>query len=239
MRIVANMALSLDGKLGAAKGEPKMFGGPADRRRMHEGRAKAGMVLCGGATFRDWPIPPRIDPQLVGSLSPTPPLLVVTRRGLLAARTHPQGFPSPDCPLIMFGVPEEQSDEHVRRFGGRVMPCSDPLKEALFWAESQGVEELLVEGGGELIASLLDSDKLDELRLCLCPLLFGPGGPAAFGGPPRSFSQARELKLLSVEEEGGRLFTSWAPRPRTGGSAGQAGVFAAPPGGGRKDGQNP
>ena len=239
MRIVANMALSVDGRLGAAQGEPRMFGGPADRRRMHEGRAKADMVLYGGATFRDWPLPPRIDPKLVGGFKPTPPLLVVTRQGLLAARPHDLGFPSADSHLLMFGVPKEQSAEHRQRFGGQVVECSDPLKEALAWAESQGAQELLVEGGGELIASLVDSDRLDELRLCLCPLLLGPGGPAAFGGPPRFFSEARELKLLSVEEEGGRLFTSWAPRPRTGSSAGQAGVLAAPPGGGRKDGQDP
>lgn len=200
MRVVANLAAALDGRLSPARG-PAMFGGPEDRERMARLRAQADVVLTGGRSFCDWPLPPRAWHRwwAEAPARPPPPLFVVTR----AARLHPRptaaGFPQPDAALEVFGG-AELDPGHVEALGGRAHRCADPVGAALAAARAQGAALLVVEGGWGLVSALLASDFVDELRLTLCPLLLG--GPPGEG----STTGVTRLRLDAAEWTAGGLF---------------------------------
>ncbi|HEY9845110.1 MAG TPA: dihydrofolate reductase family protein, partial [Candidatus Caenarcaniphilales bacterium] len=70
-----------------------------------------------------------------------------------------------------------------------------------------GLEQLAVLGGGELIASLLAVDFIDELRLTICPLILGGvEAPTPVEGPGFLSDLAPRLELLAVQQVEQELF---------------------------------
>jgi 5-amino-6-(5-phosphoribosylamino)uracil reductase len=63
-----------------------------------------------------------------------------------------------------------------------------------------GIKRLGILGGGELVASLLAADLIDEVWLTVCPLLLGGAtAPTPVGGEGFPSKLARRLELLDVE----------------------------------------
>jgi 5-amino-6-(5-phosphoribosylamino)uracil reductase len=70
-----------------------------------------------------------------------------------------------------------------------------------------GLQRLAILGGGELVAALFDEDLIDELRLTLCPLVFGgQSAPTPVGGRGFIQSQGKKLQLLEVKQIEQELF---------------------------------
>jgi riboflavin biosynthesis pyrimidine reductase len=62
-----------------------------------------------------------------------------------------------------------------------------------------GVRRLMVEGGGTLVAALLEADLVDELQLAVAPLLFGGStAPTPVGGIGWDRDAAIELELIET-----------------------------------------
>lgn len=69
------------------------------------------------------------------------------------------------------------------------------------------VKQLLVMGGGELVASLLADDLIDELYLTICPLLIGgKTAPTPVGGLGFTLPRTPRLSLKSSRVEGDEVF---------------------------------
>lgn len=69
------------------------------------------------------------------------------------------------------------------------------------------IERLLVMGGGELVASLLSENLVDELYLTICPLLIGgKTAPTPVGGLGFIWPRTPQLKLQSSRVEGDEVF---------------------------------
>ena len=200
MRVVANLAMSLDGRLAPAEG-PVTFGGAADRARMAALRAAADVVLTGGRTFCDWPVPPRPLVRWWPGVpaAPPPALFVVTRSTTLIPRVLPGAFPQADAELRVFGT-EGLNAESVAALGGTAHHHEHPVEAALDFARARHARLLLVEAGWGLVDALLRSDSVDELRLTISPQLFG--GPTGVG--PAAFGAA--LRLDAVETVQDALF---------------------------------
>ena len=60
------------------------------------------------------------------------------------------------------------------------------------------LNKLAILGGGELVASLLAEDLIDELWLTICPVIFGGNAPTPVGGKGWIQSQAKQLQLLEI-----------------------------------------
>jgi riboflavin-specific deaminase-like protein len=80
------------------------------------------------------------------------------------------------------------------------------LRTAMDVLEEFGIENLMVEGGGAIIAALLAEDLVDEIRAYIAPLIFG-GATAPTLADGMGFPEAIILDLISVEqvEDGGIL----------------------------------
>jgi 5-amino-6-(5-phosphoribosylamino)uracil reductase len=76
---------------------------------------------------------------------------------------------------------------------------------------AQGVQRVLVEGGGDLLAQLLAQDLVDEVNVTLCPLLLGGvKAPTLLDGPGFSVDDARRLQLIDLRRAGDELFLRYA-----------------------------
>jgi len=70
-----------------------------------------------------------------------------------------------------------------------------------------GLNKLAVLGGGELVASLMTVDLIDELWLTVCPIIFGGNNaPTPVGGVGFLQSAGKKLKLLEVQRVEEELF---------------------------------
>jgi riboflavin-specific deaminase-like protein len=87
------------------------------------------------------------------------------------------------------------------------------LPAALRWLRKKwGVKRLLCEGGGELNAALFQAGLVREIRLTICPFIFGGRtAPTLAGGAGvRHLARAARLRLVSMKRAGAELFLVYA-----------------------------
>jgi 5-amino-6-(5-phosphoribosylamino)uracil reductase len=83
--------------------------------------------------------------------------------------------------------------------------------DALAQLKALGLQTLAILGGGELVASLLEIDAIDEFWLTVCPVILGgANAPTPVEGIGFTAQQARCLKLLSVREIKGEIFLHYS-----------------------------
>jgi diaminohydroxyphosphoribosylaminopyrimidine deaminase/5-amino-6-(5-phosphoribosylamino)uracil reductase len=180
-------AASLDGATALDSGESQWITGPAARADGHAWRARAGAILTGIGTVK------ADDPQLTvrgvetpDGAAPLQPRRVVVDSRLdidLDARIL-QGAP---CWLVA-AVPDPGKEAALRAAGHEVivLPNAQGKVDLPALMEELGrreINELHVEAGSKLNASLLREGCVDELLVYLAPSLIGPG-PGMFALPP-------------------------------------------------------
>lgn len=127
-----------------------------------------------------------IDPQLRFFQQPIPRWLLTTAAGERRWHQRP-GFER----ILVVETPEKEID----------------LPAALQQLAASGLQRLAVLGGGELIASLLKYDLIDELWLTVCPLIIGgSSAPTPTDGVGFLIGSAPRLELLEVKPVGGEVF---------------------------------
>jgi len=207
------LAMTADGKIAAADGSAARFGSDADLRRLEQGVAWADAVLFGAGTLRAYGTTLSVrDPALLAQRqsegrSPQPWQICVSASGDLDPGWRYFQQPVPRGLLTTpAGAERWQNSPLFERIwtGGAAIAWGPVLAEL----RAQGFERLAVLGGGELAASLLAEDRIDELQLTLCPwLLGGVGAPTPVGGSglPRPLS----LRLVAVEPMGDEVFLTY------------------------------
>jgi 5-amino-6-(5-phosphoribosylamino)uracil reductase len=215
VRVFSNSAISLDGKLGPVSYEHVRLGTDEDLRRMSWLRSRADAVLVGGRTWRAWSLPLIEDPRVVHQGRARPVINAVLTRTGVGSRSGRYFEHAGTRPVFLAG--------HDADLSG--FPSGTPLHRApgeptVAWAlglleREYGVESLLVEGGGALIAQLLEADLLDEVNVTLCPLLLGgQGGPSLVDGPGFHSGTMRRLELVGQELVGNEIYLSYRVLPR-------------------------
>jgi 5-amino-6-(5-phosphoribosylamino)uracil reductase len=210
MEVFSNSAMSLDGRLGTARFDHLRLGSDEDLRRMVALRGQADGVLVGGRTWRAWDLP------LVGPAGRTAPLVnaVLTRTG-----AGPRGgrfFASAGTRPVILGDREADLDgfppgTHVHRAPG---PATVGWALSVLERE-HGVRRLLVEGGGDLLAQLLEAGLLREMYVTLCPrIVGGHGAPSLVDGSGFPVPALPRLVLVAMERVGDELFLRYRVVPR-------------------------
>ncbi len=222
MEVFSNSAISLDGKLGPVSYEHVRLGTDEDLRRMSWLRSRADAVLVGGRTWRAWCLPLIEDPRVVLQERARPVINAVLTRTGQGPRSgrfyeHPQTQP------VFLAGPDTDLDS---------LPPGTPVHRApgqpsLAWAlelleREYGVERLLVEGGGAMIAQLLEAGLLQELNVTLCPLVLGgQGGPSLADGPGFDPGSMPRLELVSHDVVGSEIYLRYRVRSRPESAAAQ------------------
>lgn len=204
------IAGSLDGRTALDNGESQWITGPAARADGHAWRARASAVLTGVGTVLD--DDPRMDVREVDT--PRQPWRVVLDS---TWRTPPWArlLQSPGA-VWVYGVPAKEAEAAARRAaledaGATVidaMPGPDGRPDpGWVWQDlaARGVNELHLEAGARLNASLIQAGVVDEFLLYLAPKLIGPGRALADLPPLAHLADAPTLRFIDVQTVGDDL----------------------------------
>ncbi len=167
--VTLKWAMSLDGRIATAGGESQWITSPPARRWALALREEHDATLAGvGTVLAD-------DPQLNRrlGLAPGAGLRAVLDRGL---RTPPTArlFEVPGTVVLYTESADEERARALAARGATIvqLPTVAPAP-VLADLHSRGVRSLLVEGGGEVLASFVASGLFDRVAAAAAPLLIG------------------------------------------------------------------
>ena len=223
--VILNVAVTVDGKTDTVARRGAAISSPGDLERVDRLRAECDAIMVGGHTLLgDNPRLTVKSPALRASreargLSPNPIKVgVITRADLsLDSRFLTLG----PARKILFTTSQTDAAQiaRLREHGAEVVVVGETRVElgaALAHLKADGVERLLVEGGGTLNAELLSQGLVDEVRVYTAPLIFGGATAPTFcdgSGLDRPDAAIR-LRLLRVESfEDGGILASYALQP--------------------------
>ena len=220
-RVIANLAMSADGKIAAARGPAGRLAGDADRRHMDLLRRQADAVLVGAATLRaaDPPLAAARRPRGATPLAPTLWGLVAAGRRPLPADARFFGPPGTARRRVLVAACQRP------RMAAAGLPAHVGLwtagerriepRRVLALLRARGARTLLIEGGGETLWPFVQADLVDELFVTLAPLMLGGrGAPSPLGGDGLALPEARQLALVAVRRRGDEVFCHWRRAPR-------------------------
>ena len=181
MEVVVNAATSVDGKLSSRAREQIAISGPADFDRVDALRAESDAVVVGvGTVLADDPSLTvdserrRADRQARGD-PPNPARVVADSR----LRTPDDArILSDDAATVLLttaGADQARADR-LGSAGAEVVRAGEDrvdLSAAFERLETRGFEQVMVEGGGELIYSLFAADLVDRLSVFVGSLVIG------------------------------------------------------------------
>jgi len=210
MHVHVNAAESVDGKLSTREREQVSISGAADFDRMDDLRAASDAVLVGvGTVLAD-------DPSLTikdearraaradSGRSPNPARVVADSRARTPADAEILDADAATYVLVSEAA-SEQDVATLEEAGARVLVAGAgrvDLERAFESLEAEGIEQLLVEGGGELIFSLFENALVDRLTVFVGSVVIGGrDAPTLADGEgftdPDSFP---ELSLTDVDQ---------------------------------------
>jgi diaminohydroxyphosphoribosylaminopyrimidine deaminase/5-amino-6-(5-phosphoribosylamino)uracil reductase len=196
--VLAKWAMTLDGKIATRTGSSQWISSAESREIVHELRGRVDAIVVGRQTAQS------DDPLLTARpAGPRTALRVVV--DTRASRSSPSQLArtAGDLAGVVAVGPGAPAAEQPRlaRAGCEVFLCradnhAARLDELLTELGRRRLTNVLVEGGGELMGSLLDAGQIDEVHVFIGPKLVG--GAAAVspvaGGGIAEMSQALALK---------------------------------------------
>lgn len=197
----ADFVVSMDGAVEIG-GRAGPLGGPADRSAFMAMRAVSDAVLVGAGTARIERYGPirlshdASERRKGRGQDPIPPLVVITRRGLLNA--DDRIFSGGNRPVVITtsaAIAEHPSLGTV----ADVVECGSDevdLAKAIDALAGRGWSRVLCEGGPSLLRSLLIDDLVDEMCVTLSPVIAGPQHLHLSGDVPLDEPSRFELRAL-------------------------------------------
>jgi len=209
--VVLKLAATLDGRIATASGDSRWVTGPAARRRVHEMRNRYDAVLVGSETvLAD---DPELSCRIRGGRDPLRIVLDGRLRVPPTARVYRQDG---DRTLVYTRADRGAAAERLRRLGVVVRPGggdrAGSLRRVLADLAAEGVQSVLVEGGGRVAARALREGLVDRLELFLAPKIVGGDGRPSVG--PLGFARmeaALSVANLRAEWLGADLLLSGRP----------------------------
>ena len=180
--VILNAAMTLDGKIATKTGSSEISG-PEDLERVHEIRKEVDGIMVGiGTVLAD---DPRLTVHKINAKKEDNPVRVVVDN---KART-PIDFRilnddaktviavssicdenSPDCDMDAVKRARELSKKADIFYSSKK---SVDLSEFMDYLYSKGIETLMLEGGSTLNFSMIRENLIDEVKICIAPMIVG------------------------------------------------------------------
>ena len=194
-RVWLKVASTMDGRIADSNGLSQWITGKEAREVVHQLRNRMDGILVGSGTLL------ADDPALTTRFEGGRDALPVVLDSQLRCPADAKIFQSSRRPVIFCAedAPERDLPADIVR-----IPKTDQgldLKAVLKELVNRGVHELLVEGGGAVHRSFLDSQLADRLLLFMAPKVLA-GGAGFVGGQPLSLDQSFHFRLLSSRKIG-------------------------------------
>ncbi len=200
--VVAKWAMTLDGKIAARTGDSRWVSCERSRSWLRRFRDTFQAILVGsGTVLRD-------DPSLHGARTRPARIVLDTRaRTPLEATVVRTAREQTTILAVSASAPAERIRALEAR-GVQVLRLGTLDLRVVFEAlAGEGYHRILVEGGGEVHASVMDAELADEVCVFVAPKIVGGRGaktPVEGGGLER-MSQALRIRDVTVERMGDDL----------------------------------
>jgi len=207
MEVVVNAATSVDGKLSTRERRQVAISGPEDFDRVDRLRAAADGVLVGvGTVLADDPSltldeEDRRVQRLRAGRPANPARVVADSRGRTPLDARILSDEATTYLLVSEATPADRR-EAFRGRGAVVLAAGQErvdLAAAFEKLEGEGVERLMVEGGGELIFSLFDAGLVDELSVYVGSIVVGGRDAPTLADGEGFVDEFPALELVEVE----------------------------------------
>jgi len=207
MRVVVNAATSTDGKLSTKEREQIDISGPGDFERVDRLRAESDAVMVGvGTVVADDPSLTVKDPELrqqreQEGKSPNPARVVADSQ----IRTPPNAAVLDESAESYLLVSEAATPDFVAQMeeqGATVIVAGEQrvdLTAAFEELAAEGIDQLMVEGGGELIFSLFEDALVDRLSVFVGPTIIGGRSAPTLADGEGFVEEFPALQLTAVE----------------------------------------
>ena len=184
--VILKMAMTLDGKTATSNGNSKWITGSEARKSVQKLRQWADAVMVGGETVRaDSPSLNVRDSDGNPMENWQQPLRIVASRSMTTEDAK-KIMGSGSTPEIIQADSHEEWHENMEKLGSR------------------NISSLLVEGGSELAASVLEAGIVNEVAFYIAPKILGGKNsrPVIGGRDPISLDEALNLKDSTMEKIG-------------------------------------
>jgi diaminohydroxyphosphoribosylaminopyrimidine deaminase/5-amino-6-(5-phosphoribosylamino)uracil reductase len=214
--VTLKLATTLDGRIATHSGESRWITGETARGLAHALRANHDAVLVGvGTAVIDDPL---LTVRIPG-LADRSPVRVVVDGHLRLPLTSTIAASARDTPTWIAAL--DSADRHrkeaFRDCGAEIItvPANEAgrvdLASLLRELGDRGITRLLVEGGSQIVASLLAQDLVDRLIWCRSPRLIGGDGiPAAAGFGVARLADAPGFVLTDLSRIGEDVMETYA-----------------------------
>lgn len=205
------MAMSLDGRITRAAGEPFAFTGDEANRRIHILRHEYDAILIGAHTAR-------IDDPLLtdrsGLARRRPLVRVILDSGLSVSLDSQLVRTAKTVPTLVFTeVKDEAKKVEYQAAGVEIVETETgphDLAPVLARLKDDGIQSVLVEGGAEVAASFLAAKLVDKASFFYSPQLIG--GKEAVSAVGGSFPLDIKVDNVSITTHGRDIEITGYPR---------------------------
>ena len=214
----AILAMTADGKIADYQRSPARFSSANDKYHLQEQISLVDGVIFGADTLRAYGTTMSVSEAHLlqarkeRSQSLQPAQIVVSASADLDSQWRFFQQPIPRWLLtVPSGAKLWRSKKEFERIliihGTKENNLTINWNATLAQLKGLGLKKLAILGGGELVASLLAEDAIDELWLTVCPIIFGgKTAPTPVGGIGFLQSQGKQLELLKVKQIEQELF---------------------------------
>ena len=215
MKVIINVAMTLDGKIDNVARRGAKISSDSDWERVDRLRAESDAILVGGRTLLDED--PRLtvksaalrDERVARGLEPDPVKVGIVSKASLSAKSR---FLRSGMGSVIIFTTEQTSGEELsllREAGAVVCVLGKKrvdLAAALDFLAEWGIENLMIEGGGEMNAAFLTAGLVDEIHVYIAPMIFGGAtAPTLADGKGVLDGEKLKLEVLEKLDDGGIL----------------------------------
>lgn len=199
--VIAKWAMTIDGKIATASGQSQWITCEQSRRQVHLLRGRVDAIVVGMGTVR------ADDPLLTARpAGPRVAKRVVFCRASLPQLDSRLIQSAGEAPIVLVTSPAltESNLQPFRDHGVEIIASADAetmVTDALRQLAADNVTNVLIEGGGKLLASFAQSGQIDECHVYLGPKVFGGDtAPGPIGGQGvLSMDEAIHFDLHSID----------------------------------------
>lgn len=218
-RVIANFAVTADGKVSTRNFTPTGFTSGADKQRLREIRALGDAVIAGAHTVEADNMTLGISVEKLREerekrgQAPEPIRVILSNSGEIDPRWRV--FRKKNSPLVIFSTRTMKDALRTRLgrladvwlFAGKQVDLAAALD---ILRREYRVRTAVCEGGPSLFRALLEARAVDELRLTWAPVVFGGAKAPTLTGLPGSFlPAAAQGRLAAMETIGTECFLTY------------------------------